>query len=406
MPAVAEKEVKEIKPTPGFDPMNFLSSDVKLETEEDDIVVEEKKPEEKPDKKAPQANDSAKALRQARDNAEKELADLRKEYDTVKSLKPLTKVHDWLKTKLNKHDITEEDVDNFINKNKERKKQVKELDEKYKEKEAIVKELAIENSDEWKQTYQADIIRKSEMLKTIIVDVDPSGNVRAPKATEKFMKSIASLNEDKSPKTALQIKTLLAQYKKDFFDESGIDHESLPTLGEVVKGVEEFHHSVKRGADARANWNATVEQRRKEKQFTEHKQKKELAEQELQARNYVIRDLKRDKDIIALKEEFGDDVPIEKFIDEEHDFMQKILVGDQAAQTRGYGSLVTSLAKAKAFDSLHVKHTQALERIKQLESQLQSGLPRGGKSTSKASNEDAEIKLAPGDKFDPMKAYA
>lgn len=405
----------EIDPNKPFNPMAWLDGagnneviekeEVEKKEEEDDSsekVIEKKEEPAKPPVKGKE--DNIKALRQAKEAAEKEAADLRKQIEETGDLKSFAKIRDYLKQKGNKDTITQEDIDAYIEKNRERKKSLTELEKKYQEKEELVKEFSIEHSEEWKTVYQADLQKKNDILKTTVVNVDANSNVRGPKATSAFFRDVLALNEDGTPKTALQIKARLSQLKKDFQDETGMEYEA-PTLGELVKGVEELHASNAKANEARKNWKTTVEQRNRERNFEAAKKQEEMLNMELKNRDYMIRELKKGDDLEAVKEVFGDDIDISQYIDEEHTFMQKVTKGDKDVQLRGYGELVKSLGKAKAFDAAipYVKSLQ--DRIKKLEGQIDSGLPPGrGKSSAKPSNEgeEGEIKLEEGKPYKPM----
>lgn len=404
-----EKEitVEDIK-KPTFDASAFLKvssnpnkpSDIKPDPEP--AKKDEKKSDEAespaPEKKTKE--DNAKALRQAKEAAERELADLKKENEKLKKLKSLEKISNYLSEKKG-GEFTEEDVEEYIKRNKDRKGELENLRNDYIQKEAALKEFSIEHSDEWKNHYHKNIQESSALLRTTIINVSGDGAIRAPIATQKFMTAIASLKKDGDnvrPLNPLEIKSELSKFKKEFEEEAGVDYEA-PGLTDLVKASENFHKDIDSANRAKQNWGKAVEDRKKAKLYEESKQRELESKQELEGRNFLVSKLKEDEGIKNIRTYVED---IDTFIKEEHGFMTDVYLGKDVT-LRGYDSLVSALAKAKASDKLIEALKAKDAEIKKLRDQIDGDSSRSHGSNSRAASrpkEDGDIKLKPGEQFD------
>lgn len=413
-----EPTIEDIK-KPGFNPASFLDDvtpanpdDLRNPPPEDD---NKKKEDEKttndikneppaPQPPAKTKEDNIKALKQAKEAAEKELAETKAENEKLKKLKSLEKIRNYLSEKNGGKDVSDEEVDAYIAKNKSRKEELEKLSQSYKEKDQALREFSIEHSDEWKDVYQKKIVQTSDILRTAILNVDSSGNVRGPKSTQKFIQTIVALKEEdgkKRPLTPIEIKSALAAFRKEFEEEAGIDYEP-PTLSELVKSTEEFHAAVTNASTARANWNKTLEENKKARLYEESKRREQEIKQEVEGRNFLVSKLKDNEELKQLKEFVGDE--LDTYIAEEHNFMNDALLGKDI-QRRGYDTMIATMAKAKSVPKLLLKIKELQDQYDNLKDSIDGDNSRspGSRSTQRdmKKTEEGGIKLKPGENFDP-----
>lgn len=410
--------IEDVK-KPGFNPVDFLSKKPEIDDstpppdkKEEDVEDKSKKEDDKntnnppPDKKT--KDDNIKALRQAKEAAEKELNDIKAENEKLKKLKSFEKIRDYISSKKGGQEVTDEDVEAYIAKNKTRKSELEKISNDYKEKDLALREFSIEHSDEWKNVYQKKIVQTSDILRTSILNVDANGQVRAPVATQKFIKTVVGFKKDENgverPLTPIEIKSALAAFKKEFEDEAGVDYEA-PTLSELVKANEDFHKAAQDANNARRNWQKTLDENRKAKAYEESKRREREITQEVEGRNFLVSKLKEDPEIKTVRDIVGDE--IDTFIKEEHQFMNDALQGKEV-QLRGYDSMIATMAKAKSVPKLIAEIQRLKKEYEDLKDSIDSDSQRhiGSNSSRKNTNDvndDGEIKLKPGEKYDPLK---
>lgn len=316
-------------------------------------------------------DESIAALRAARDAAIKEKekeatarAALEERLKTLEGLKPLEKINSYLKAKKKKDVVEDEDVDEFIETAKERKKRLAAAEEIAKQKDLQIKELSIEQSDEWANEYAKPIEKVALNIYTTLSNVDGEGKVRQDELVRGLMQKIVTLDDP------IKIKTELSLFRKQFEENSGLDYE-MPSLKEVVSLVEEFQSKKKSAIEARKNWEKTREEKTKEEIYNSSLKEKEFIRKEVDARNYVFGKLSDGDEFKEASALVGDDA-FKKAAQEEHEFMLKSLRKDSDYTPRGYEGLLSSLIKGKAFDSLAEKLKSVMSENDALKKKLSS----------------------------------
>jgi hypothetical protein len=278
---------------------DFKVDDTLPTTEEGDVIPEpkKKKDDEKPVKTK---EDSIKDLRAQRDEARQRIKELElkaKEADSLKSLKPLNKVAEYIASKTGKqpNEIKEEDVDKFIEKNKLRKKELGELAEKFNQKDAELKDLNIERSEEWEREYQVPLRKSATALAVSLDQVDSKGKSLHPDFTQALLQQLGTcLSEDgivNYGKVKAVLKSANEKYKISYDDDP-----DMPSVNEVVKLMEDYHEKVIKANDAKKNWQAEMKKRQDHKTFEEAKNLELRTKRERDAFNFVKNKLKTDFD--------------------------------------------------------------------------------------------------------------
>jgi hypothetical protein len=323
-------------------------------------------------------DDSIADLRKAKEAIQKEKEELEKEVAELRKLKPLKKVGEYLTSKTKKEALAEEDVDEYINRNKTRKQKVEELDKAIKNKDQALKEISIEHSDEWKTEYVKPIQKAAANIFTIIAnqyeDKDGKIKTREEGLTKELMNQLVSLDKDGNPKQPLEIKGIVSKFRKAYEEKTGLDYE-MPSLKEIVEAVETVHINIARADKAKANWNEELERKNKERVFEEAQKEKTFIEKEIAGRDYLVSKFKDSQDIKELQEILGDEDEVIAAFNEEHEFLKKGVRKDSDYKPRGYDALVKSLGKAKLFDKLAEKYKALQSEYAELKSQRDSGLP-------------------------------
>lgn len=363
-----------------FDPLSMFKDEQDLEDvitpPKADDVTPPKKEEVVPPKKG--KDDSIADLRKAKEAIQKERDEFEKELTELRKLKPLKKVGDYLASKTKKESLAEEDVDEYISRNKTRKQKVEELDKSLKNKDQALKEISIEHSDEWKTEYVKPIQKAAANIFTIIANQyeDADGNIKTREEvlTKSLMNQLVSLDKDGNPKQPLEIKGIISKFRKAYEEKTGLDYE-MPALKEIVEAVETVHINIARADKAKANWNQELENKNKERIFEEAQKEKVFIEKEIAGRDYLVSKFKDSQEIKDLQEIIGDDDEVVAAFNEEHEFLKKGVRKDADYKPRGYPELVKSLGKAKLFDKLVEKIKTLQSEYDELKSQRDSGLP-------------------------------
>ncbi len=366
-----------------FDPLAMFRDD-NLEEEiippkKEEEVVPPKKEEQNPTPPKKGKEDSIADLRKAKEAIQRERDELEKELSELRKLKPLKKVNDYITAKTKKDFLAEEDVDEYINRNRTRKQKVEELDKSLKTKDMALKELSIEHSDEWKTEYVKPIQKAAANIFTIIANQyedskDGKIKTREEGLTKELMNKLVSLDAEGNPKTPLEIKAIVSKFRKEYEEKTGLEYE-MPSLKDVVEAVETVHVNIARADRAKANWNEEIDKRKKEKIFEEAQKEKAFISKEIEGRDYLVSKLKESDDIKSLSEIIGDEDEVVAAFNEEHEFLKKGVRKDPDYKPRGYDSLVKSLGKAKLFDKLVEKLKSVQQENEELKKYRDSGLP-------------------------------
>lgn len=346
-----------IDPMEAFNVIN--KDDVKIDKKE--TQKEDKKEDKKDDKKTKE--DSIKDLRSQRDSLAEEkrkLEEKLKEYESFETLKPLGKIKEYLEKKTGKNSIEEKDVDEFINKNKERKKAISSLEEKLKEKDSLIKELDIDKSDEYKTEYIKPLSEAKTELISVIANFDKDKKIKHPELISALFGVISKAKEDGSSLNALEIRPILKEFSDKYKAKTGEEYDT-PSIREVVECVRHLNERAKSAVDARKNWDSVIEEKRKEKLFQESVKREKLLEQEIRGRNEIISDIIESFDSssfsnVVSKEDF------EKSTRDHHKYFNSLLRKEDGVKPRGYKSLIESLAKSDLFDNL----VEELNKTKEL----------------------------------------
>lgn len=359
----------------------------RLEQEAKEKAEKEKNDKEKSKKTK---EDNIAELKAARDKAQKEFEKAQERLKELEGLEPLKKVAEHLKKKKGKESLAEEDVDEFIETNRTRKKTLTEFEQKLKEKDQTVKELEIEKSDEWKNEYVAPIQKAATNIYTTLAQIGEDGKVVGEELTKGLMNELAKLDDKGNPKTPLEIKQIMRKFQREFFDKTGIEYDA-PSIPEISEGIEKYHSRLKIAFEAKKNWSEAQEKRKKEQLFEMSQKEKETIEKELKGRDYVFNKVINSDEVKSIAEIVGDEF-VEAF-KTEHEYMQGILKRDENSKPRGYDGLIQSLAKGKAFDTLLGKFRDLQKRVEELESDLDSSIPPRARSRERIkSGSEREVK--------------
>lgn len=380
--------------TPDDDELEIDPKDKKEEGDKKDI-----KKEDPPKKK--EKEDNIAELRTARDKALAEKKALEDELKELRSLKPLKKVADHLKTKKGKQELADDDVEEFISVNRERKKSVEDLKGKLKNKDQEVKQLEIERSDEWKSDFIEPIKKSAANIYTIFANIDGDGKVKEEDLTKALMRDVVALDDKGNAKTPIEIKAAIARFKKIYEEKTGLDYEA-PKMSEITSSIEDYHSKCFKADKAKKEWQKTLEEREKERVFESSQKQSAFTKKELESRDYLFGKFVESEEFKSMSELAGEEVVA--LAKEEHAFLQSGLRGDPEYKQRGYESLVTSLAKARAYDIIGQKLKAAQAENESLKKKLKSGLPPSKGFKGQDGEKDEE--MIPKDKFvDPITAF-
>lgn len=336
-----------------MDAFNAVTKDdtVKDDTKKDDSKNDDSSKQKKDDKKT--KDDSIKDLRSQRDSLaeeKKKLEEKLRSYEGLESFKPLSKIKEYLEKKTGKNSIDEKDVEEFIERNKQRKKSLSSIEEKLKEKDLLIKELDIDKSDEYKNEFMVPLAEAKTALVSVISNFDNDKKIKHPELINSLYSVISKAKEDGSPLNALEIKPILKEFSDKYKKKTGEDYDA-PSVREVVDAVSQLNKKAQSAINARKNWDSIIEEKNKERAYNESLKREKLLEQEIRGRNEIIYEIVESFDGDSFsgfvkKEDF------EKTVRDHHKYFNSLLRKEEGVKPRGYKSLIESLAKADLFDKL------------------------------------------------------
>lgn len=390
-------------------PIDFLRNITSV-TDDDDKEKKAEKKEEKKDDKGKDEN--VKTLRQLRDaekaradKLQKEIEDLKKEFESKKGLEVLDPIADYIKKKEGKLDP--DAVNNYISKNKKRKEDLSklpDLEQKLEEKDKKIKEFSIESSDEWVKNYQRPIEEAGQSLFATVINLDKDDKPKHEGLVKGFLSSILKLDDKGNPPNALQIRSALSRFSKHYEDQTGEEYEA-PRLNDLVDGVNSYVSRIKKAGDAKQNWEKEVESNRKNREFSEIEKQQALQKRELGAREILFKKFVDSDEFKEVRELVGDEA--ETIAQEEHVNLQKVYKGEPPDKKRQYHEYIKFITQGLLFEKLVTKLKDVQAKLEKAEKDRDAGLgAKGGKrTTAKDDSVDKEEKAEDvGNPLDFLKA--
>jgi hypothetical protein len=331
-------------------------------------------------------DDSIQDLRKQRDALRKELDALKPKVKEVDELKPLTslkKVAEYIASKTGKKvsDISEDDVDKFIEKNKGRKKELNDLSLKFKEKDDEIKELSIERSDEWRNEYQKPIEKAAIALSACLDQVDGNGKSKHPEFTQSLLTTMSKCVNPKDGsidygRLKMILRSAEDKYKATYEDEP----DPFPTLSEVSKLLEVYTEKAIKANDAKQNWFSEQQKKREQKTFEEAKALELRTKREKDAFEFVKNKLKTD--FKSDKWDVDDD-EFSTLVDEHVSQRIEIMEGKRKAMSPT--DFIARNIKADRYDALFEENKKLKAKLN-----LSKGVGPGGDSGGGSGDGDDE----------------
>ncbi len=368
------------------DPLKFLSS-VRKEEPPDNETEDQKKArleietqdaakkkldddkKKEADSKAGDKDLNTAALKAKKIALEKEVEDLKKQITESQELKPLSKIAEYLKQKEGK--VDEESVNKFIEKGKERKKQLLDLDGKYKEKDAKLKEIDITLSDEWVENFAKPIAKASDSLTATLANIDNEGKIKHPELIEEFKQLLIQTDKEGKPRTSVQIKALTQKFADKYHELTKEEYE-VPRINDIVDSVNSLVDGYVKAVTTKSNWNEYLKERQKEKAFEKAKQEEVLTRKELEGRQYMVNKVIEDFDYKSLEGIVEKD-EVEEIAKKHHDFFTKLAKGEE--KSLGYDTIIAKITKADLYDKLVEENKKLRSDLANEKKKSKSGLP-------------------------------
>ncbi len=383
---------EQIEAARGIDPMAFLKgTDIKDTDKKEENVDVKPQP-------AKELKSQLEKVKKEKEELAKKIKELEERTGEISELEPLRPVADYLKKKTGKLD-PETVTNELIEKNRKRKKELAEKEEALKNKDQKIKEISIDQSDEWQNEYVKPIVQAREILETSIYNVDNQGKVRHPELMKELFNRIVSVDNEGNTKTSLEIKAEIRKFATEYEKATGLDYEA-PLLKEVVDSVNAFHSRIKTAQQARQEWSQTIESKKRERDFESAKKREKEIEKELKGRDYIFSEYKESIDAKSLSDVFEDPNEFIKAAEDEHLYLKEALSGKSDLKRREYNEFIDIAAKGKMFDKLVSRIKELTSKVKELEGDEKSPRFNGGVSPS-TKREGGQIKLKPGEKYDP-----
>jgi len=358
------------------DPMSFIT-EIAAPVANNDIVHEPSAPDVKEKDKARQfkelktAKEKAEAeLRKAQDELKKAQAE-KAEISSLSALKPIA---EYIKNKSG--DINEDAVNNFINKNRERKKLVEEAELKIKEKDELLKEISVDYSDDFKKGYVEPLQKEKNNLVALIANINNEGAIKHPKLIESLFNRLTQVDQEGKPLNAIQVKSVIAKFESEYRSKTQEDYD-VPNVSHVVNQIETVVGKTFAAINAKKSWAQTKEEIEKNKLFESAKQESERLKKETDGRNYVTRKLIDSFDYSILEGIIPEDEVKNQFNNQNSD-MISLISKDGRAKPKDYQTVISDLSKAALFDNVVAKVRELEKELLKEKGKNKGGVPHGG----------------------------
>lgn len=381
-------------PAPKGDVTDFFRSAAKPVIEKEPPLGENEPPkpedqqqQQKEQQKKPSHIENINELKKKKDLLEARVKELEEDAKSKKQIideynvvKPIV---DHIKTKEQKLD--NESVNNYINRQKERKKVVEEYGQKLTEKEKRLQEIEITSSDLWKNEYEIPLIKAKDAFVATLTNVDSEGKPRHPELVEHLVESLSKVNEKTGePLNAMQIRAIVAKFAKEYEDNTGIPYE-VPTILEIKDSLDMFIGKYKESYVAKQNWKKVSEEKRVKELAKMSEEQKRRMQEELSARDLLITETINNIDYSEFQEAFQkDDVMLQ--IQNEHKHFVDSMTGKTAQ--RDYHEHVVLSAKGKLFDKLISEFKSVKDQLKAEKEKNRSSIPNGGRRITEEEHEE------------------
>ena len=332
-------------------------------------------------KKEPPAERTSEVKKQ-RDEARAKLAELEQKYKELEELAPLKKVSEYLKKKTKAEKLQEKDIDDFIETNKKRKAELETTNKTLKEKDERLKEISIDLSDEWQKDYKQPLVKaRNGLFATIAVLDDASGEVKNPELFDGLVTRLLEANEKTGePLELIQVKGVLGKFAKMYEEKTGQPYD-IPSPLTVKNAIDSVASLAIKSFKARKDWEKTLEEKNKTKEYEEFEENEKRTKLELSAREKITNSIIFELDEDQFGGAFTKD-EVEKSYKDTFEFMNGVALGKVKPKVAKDGMI--TFAKGQMFDSL-------LEKYKELvkSKEVNKGLPRG--STAEQSREVKKV---------------
>jgi len=359
------------------DPLElFRAQDTPIKVEEP--KKDEVKKDEEDDKKP------VKVLRQERDNLRKELADKEAKLKELEEFAPLKPIAEHIKKKAGK--IDPDVVNDFIERNRTRKKELVSKEETLKKKDQDLREFSIQATDEWRENYEKPLNEARHNFAATVVKVDKEGKPIAPDLHANLMQKLITVNEKGEPKTPIEIKGILKAFAEEFEKKTGVEWD-VPTVSSVVSDVNSIHKSIIAANKAKTDWEEEITKKKQERIFDEQKKTEAFRKKELENRAYAFDSFLENLDKTELEGIVDPNIIITS-LKTEHSAFNDVLLKKEGAKPKDYKEYLAIFAKAAAYETLLAKAKELSAENKKLLEDVKSGLPNRGSKTPPKPNLD------------------
>lgn len=363
-----------IKEPTNEEPVVTKEDEVLINDEDDDdseLVLEskketkvEEKPKEKPKKEGkPSKEDSARILREQRDEARKRL----ESYGDVQP-EIVQSVASWLKERFPNTVPTQDEILGEFELIKTRDEELSSLKEEISKREQVIRELDIRGSAEYKEQFVTPYQEAASYLFTEIAHLDDDGKTRAPNATHQFYESLLKNSGAIKPE---DVKRELTKFAKAYKEETQEDYipPSVSTVMSALKAVNDRRGKMQ---EAYNSW----ETQKNESAMKRQKEQHEMSEQD-RAQAKRLRKAQATKALntfdyttLIESEVFKDSQEFSKIFNEEYKSTEKVFEDPNTAPP--YSDLLQRGVKARSFDILFEKYQKLNEKYKTLLSENNS----------------------------------
>lgn len=304
--------------------------------------------------------ESLAALRKQRDAADTSLKVFKETFgdNPPQLIKPL---FDYV-TEISNGPITESTVTDFLAEHKSLKEDNDRLVKRLQEKEKIVNEVDIRYSDEFKNDFDLPYKEAAQTLFLEFANLDGE-TVLAPSATKKFNDFLLA----KPDSTALEVKSQLNTFVKEFREESGED-PIVPGVSALMESLRGFRDKAVKLNQAYTNWSETKKQRQTDKLTQSQAQKEEQDKTLSKQRKELAAKAYRDFDLDSIP--FVDEKEVETFVREEYQLGEDIRDG----KVPPYDEFVKRGIKTRLWDKYSKQLAELIDFKEKYDKSERSGL--------------------------------
>lgn len=333
--------------------------DVEPEDEEPDFKREPKQVAQKTEKQV-KHEESAKALREQRDQLQQNLQVIKDVFGEAdpSAFKP------FVEFILDRSEgvVTPESIQEILQEIQSKDEKISEFQVKLDEKEKYVSELDIRYSEEFKTQYLKPAEEAQSSLLLEFATISPDGKIIGPVSTRKLIDFLT-----KTPDLdGIKVKGSIEAFRKEYKEETGED-PAISGFTSIMNSLREYQSKNEKLQSAYENWSEEKKKSQEQSALQAEQEREASAKRNKRERSNLSTKAFREFDI----DDFMDESEVQSFFKEEYDKGEKIFNGEDIPP---YDQMISRGVKARLWDKYKSKLKELIDLEKLVKKNTDSGI--------------------------------